>query len=83
LILGSPDAIHFSCALERGCLEFITTDGRITSKKVAAAIPVLAGMGLRLISAPKTGLLPSSYSQSRLDSTAAPAGNGGNGAEDI
>lgn len=67
LVLGSADAMHFSGAIERGCLEFITTDGRIASARVGAAIPVLATMGMRVIAAPKTALLPTSYTQGRIE----------------
>lgn len=72
LVLGAVDAIHFACAIERGCTEFITMDGRIKSTKVAAAIPSLNSLGLRVIVAPKTAFLPSSFTQGKLDDTQGP-----------
>jgi predicted nucleic acid-binding protein len=66
LVLGSPDAIHFASALERGCVEFITTDDRLQKPKVAAAIPKLSSIGIKMIRASATGHLPDAYKQGNL-----------------
>lgn len=63
LVLGSVDAFHFAAALEANCDEFVTTDDRLKNQKVAAALPILTGLGMRLISAPSTAHLPDKYRQ--------------------
>lgn len=62
LVFGGPDAIHFATAIEAGVVEFMTTDGRIRSGKVAAALPVL-GKVLKVMTPSSTGHLPDKYRQ--------------------
>lgn len=66
LVLGAVDAMHFASAIEAQCSEFITSDDRLKNAKVAAAIAVLGGMGLRMISAPSTASLPTNVTQQPL-----------------
>lgn len=66
LILGSADAIHFASALEIGCTEFVTTDSRIAGKKVAAAVATMGTLGLRVVAAHNTALLPNSFTQGTI-----------------
>lgn len=64
--LRGADAIHVASALDRGCEEFITTDGQ--AKKMAAKA-TLALLGLRVIRAAETKCLPGKYYQFRLPGT--------------
>lgn len=66
LSLHSVDAMHLAGALEAGCLEFVTTDDRLKKPKFVAANPVMGTLGLRLITAPKTSMLPTSYAQGSI-----------------
>ena len=66
LSLRSVDAMHLAAALEAGCLEFVTTDDRLKRPKLLAANPVMGTLGLRLITAPKTAMLPNSYAQANI-----------------
>lgn len=66
LSFRSVDAMHIASALETGCIEFITTDGQIKKPKFVPAIPVMGTMGLRIITAPDTAQLPTSYMQGSL-----------------
>ena len=57
---GGADMIHLATALELGCEEFITTNkkrGPLNANCTAA----LAKMGLRVITAPQTSLLPPQF----------------------
>lgn len=64
LVLGGPDAIHIATAIEAQVAEFLTNDGRLRGKKVAAAIPKLtSAYGMRIITPSKTGYLPDRYKQ--------------------
>jgi hypothetical protein len=63
LVFGGPDAIHFASAIEAGAVEFLTGDARLQKPKVAAALPKLASIGLRVIRPSATGYLPDSYKQ--------------------
>jgi hypothetical protein len=58
--------LHFAAAIEAGASEFITTDERLRKGKVAAAIPVLGAIGLRVINGAATSCLPTSYRQGEL-----------------
>jgi predicted nucleic acid-binding protein len=69
LSLRSVDAMHLASALEVGCLEFVTTDVRLKKPKFLAANPVMGTLGLRLITAPKTATLPTSYTQGIINAT--------------
>lgn len=66
LVFGAIDAMHFACAIEAGCGEFITTDDRLRKAKVAAAIDALGAMGLRLVTAPDTACISSDTTQRQL-----------------
>jgi predicted nucleic acid-binding protein len=66
LQLRSVDAMHLAAAVEVGCLEFVTTDGRLRKAKFLKATPVMGTLGLRMITAPQTALLPSSYTQAEI-----------------
>jgi len=66
LVLAGADALHFAAALERGCIEFITTDNRLKAPKIAKSMPVLSTLGLRLIRASDTAYLPEKYRQGVL-----------------
>ncbi|KQP17477.1 PIN domain-containing protein [Pseudorhodoferax sp. Leaf265] len=64
--LKSVDAMHLAAALEMGCMEFVTMDERLKKPKFIAASPVMGLLGLRLIAAPFTALLPSTYTQASI-----------------
>jgi predicted nucleic acid-binding protein len=66
LVLSGADALHFSAAIEAAAEEFITTDERLTKPKIAAAVPRLGTLGLRLIRGADTGCLPDSYRQGEM-----------------
>jgi predicted nucleic acid-binding protein len=66
LVLGGPDALHFSAAIEASAEEFITTDDRLTKPKIRAAIPALTKIGIRLIRASATACLPDKYRQGEM-----------------
>ena len=59
--LGGADAHHVASALEAGCKEFITTDGKIYDNREK-----LRELGLRVIRANETEALPSEYRQGSL-----------------
>jgi len=63
IVLKGADALHVATALEQGCLEFITTDERISKIKLKDPNGALAANRLRVVSAASTGLLPSEYTQ--------------------
>jgi len=67
LVLKGADAFHFAAAIERGCQEFITTDDRLTAEKIRKAAPVLSGLGLSMIHASQSALLPEAYRKGLLD----------------
>jgi predicted nucleic acid-binding protein len=66
LVLGAPDALHFSAAIEVSATEFITTDDRLQKPKVAAAVTALGSMGIRVIRGAATTCLPGKYLQGIL-----------------
>jgi predicted nucleic acid-binding protein len=45
--LRGADAVHLASALDRRCVEFMTSDEKLKSPKVAAALPALAPLGIR------------------------------------
>jgi predicted nucleic acid-binding protein len=57
ITLRGADAVHVASAIEQGCEEFITTDARGPIKNAAK----IAKLGLRVIRASETKLLPASY----------------------
>lgn len=61
IALDGADAAHVASALEMGCVEFVTTDGRILRRA-----DELAAIGLRVVSAVNTGYLPAEYRQENL-----------------
>ena len=61
IALDGADAVHVASALEMGCVEFITSDGRILGRAQE-----LAALGLRVVSALDTGYLPAEYRQENL-----------------
>jgi predicted nucleic acid-binding protein len=63
LILGAADAIHFAAAIEHGCTEFLTGDGRLKKPKVVAAVPILRSLGMSVIEPKDTAHLPDNYRQ--------------------
>jgi predicted nucleic acid-binding protein len=66
LVLGGPDALHLSAAIEAAAEEFITTDERLMKPKIVAAIPALSTMGVRLIRGATTSCLPDKYRQGEM-----------------
>lgn len=66
LSFRSVDSMHLASALEAGCIEFITTDARLKKPKTVPAIPVMGTLGLRMITAPNTAVLPDSYRQAGI-----------------
>ena len=66
LVLGAIDSMHLAAAVETKCSEFITTDDRLRKPKVAAAIPAMALLGLRMICANQTSQLSSATTQNEL-----------------
>lgn len=60
--LKGADAIHVATALDQGCAEFLTTDGRIRRKgKLLNAIQPLGELGLTVTTGSNTSLLPDEY----------------------
>jgi hypothetical protein len=57
---GGADALHVATALEMGCEEFLTVN-KNRGPANATAVPKLAQLGLRVIDAPRTSLLPDNY----------------------
>jgi hypothetical protein len=66
LVIAGADALHFAAAIEAHAIEFITSDERLKKPKVAAAVPALGALGLRLINGAATTCLPTSYLQGEL-----------------
>lgn len=67
---GGADSIHVATALELGCEEFISTNVK-RGPLNADASAKLATMGLRVIEAPQTSVLPAHYHTPLIDSTGA------------
>ena len=61
--LKGADAIHVATALDQGCAEFLTTDGRIRREqnKLQMAIQPLRELGLTVTTGSGTSLLPEKY----------------------
>jgi hypothetical protein len=66
LVIKGADALHMASALERGCIELITTDEYLKKDRIQKAIPVMSKLGMRVISGSKTLLLPDRYRQGSL-----------------
>jgi predicted nucleic acid-binding protein len=65
--LSGADAIHIASAISVKCEEFITTDERIKNrKKLIVSIPHLESLGLKIVRASQTSLLPTEYLQNDL-----------------
>jgi predicted nucleic acid-binding protein len=62
--LSGADAIHVATAIITGCKEFLTLDVRKKSPHTYAA--EIAGLGVRVIRAPNTRLLPPDYLQGSM-----------------
>lgn len=58
--LRGADAIHAASAIEMRCEELVTTDARFNTDTNR---PILEALGVRLIRAPDSGVLPVSYKQ--------------------
>jgi hypothetical protein len=69
LVLSGADGLHFASALERGCLEFITTDERLQKDKIKKAIPVMSSLGMQVIAGSGTKQLPDRFRQGALASS--------------
>ena len=66
--LKGADGIHVATAIGEGCCEFITTDEKITKqgKKFSTSIANISGLGLSIIRASQTSILPEEYRQDSL-----------------
>jgi len=64
IILGGADSIHVATAILTGCKEFFTTDAR--KKSPLAYVTEIGNLGLRVIRAADTRLLPAEYLQADL-----------------
>jgi predicted nucleic acid-binding protein len=63
--LKGADAIHVASALDRKCVEFLTTNGRLA--RLTTHQTVLAKLGLNVRSGRETQCLPDKYRQLALD----------------
>jgi len=63
ITLRGGDAIHVASALELGCAEFITDDGKGPHKNAAK----IAKLGLKVVRAHETELLPDDYKNEQLN----------------
>lgn len=59
--LSGADSIHVGTALLSECSEFLTLDDKLNRAKIAAAVPLLDKLGLKLLRPQKTTLLPNEY----------------------
>jgi hypothetical protein len=67
---GGADMLHIATALELGCQEFITTN-RKRGPLNTACVSKLAALGLRIIEAPQTALIPAHLNTPLLDGSGA------------
>lgn len=67
---GGADSIHIATALELGCEEFISTNSKRGPLNADAATK-LAKLGLRVIEAPQTAVLPAHYALPLIDQSGA------------
>lgn len=58
LVLRGADSLHLATAMERGALEFISSDEKLTKPKMIDAAQKLTGSGIRLIRASNTVHIP-------------------------
>ena len=64
ILLRGADLIHIASAMFTDCKEFITTDDRITKQqKFIDALPEIRNLGLKVIRASESKILPNSYRQ--------------------
>ena len=61
VMLGGADYLHVASALDRKCIEFLTTD-----EKISKAAPRLKSLNLTVCEPCKTNLLPDKYKQGNL-----------------
>lgn len=66
LVLKGLDSVHVATALETECLEFFSTDDRLTSDKLVKAIPVLTALKLKMTTPKHTAYLPEKYRQADI-----------------
>lgn len=60
------DSLHIGTAIEQECAEFITFDSISMNKKNQDNTNILKGLGLAVIHASETNLLPDKYRQTKL-----------------
>jgi hypothetical protein len=59
--LAGADSIHVATALLAECSEFVTLDEKINKHKFAAAVPLISGLGLKVVRPRETIRLPNDY----------------------
>jgi predicted nucleic acid-binding protein len=59
--LSGADGIHVATAILENCSEFVTLDNKIGKTKFAAAIPLIGGLGLKVVRPRETSRLPNDY----------------------
>jgi PIN domain len=64
--LKGADGLHVASALERRCIEFISTDGQLQKERWQRAVPMVSALGLRCIAGAQTASLPDAYRQDDL-----------------
>ena len=70
--LSGTDSIHVASAMDRGCTEMLTTDG-----KILGSATKLAELGLKVCKPFDTETLPSAYRQMTMDSSLKSAASSG------
>ena len=67
IYLKGADLIHVASAIMTNCSEFITTDERILKRgKFIDSIPAINALGLNIIQASESKILPASYRQEQI-----------------
>jgi predicted nucleic acid-binding protein len=66
IALSGADLIHAASAIDSGCREMITWDGKVQGSKWAAAVPSLLTLGVAVIVPEETGVLPKRFRQGIL-----------------
>lgn len=66
IVLRGADALHLATAIEREAVEFLTTDDKLKSAKMSAALPQIIAAGVRMIRAADTIRLPDYMRQGDL-----------------
>lgn len=69
IYLKGADAIHVATALGEKCVEFVTTDEKITraGSKFSRMVEPITKLGLRVIRGSDTQILPLEYRQGGLE----------------